>query len=62
MEPTFDHTLARRGAIMLVPRANLRWADVDCRHWANEVNVDRQHPNISMLSGTSSWSSMGYQI
>ena len=27
----------------LIPRAKLRWADVDCQRWVNEANVDRPH-------------------
>ena len=27
----------------LIPRAKLRWADVDCRRWAHGVNVNSQH-------------------
>ena len=44
VEPTSDLMWARRGAKCgLIRWAKLYWANVDFRHWTNEVDVDRQH-------------------
>ena len=48
VELTLDHTLARRGALMLAPRWSHEQTcagpcNVECQRWANGVNVDSPH-------------------
>ena len=57
VELTLDHTLARRGALMLIPRANLRWP-MQCgmpmlgqRSECGQSTLGPRGPNISLLFG-----------
>ena len=37
---------------MMAQRAVLHWANVECLHWANEMEtIIQRWPNVSMLSG-----------